>query len=505
VAKVTSSWRVQASLGRPLIGSGFVISGGRIKVGGTRGRRRRALVTLALAMVAALGPIGVGPADSAQAATTSTVLRYLSAVSGLRAVAGVHNKEPLTQPTQYTDAARAVTGRTPGLWGGDFAFGGDADRPAMIAAATRQWQAGSLVTLMWHMCPPTGPASCDWTRDIMGDLTDAQWSELTTDGTALNRTWKSRIDVVVPYLQSLKSAGVEVLWRPDHELNDNWAWWGGRPGASGSRKLYQMTHDYLAGKGLTNLIWVWSVKDVNTAAFADYYPGDAYVDVVGLDSWMQTFPSADTYAKVLAVAHGKPIALTEVSRVPSPYQLSTQPKWAYFMIWSEYLTDPASNTSARLQQSFAANRVLTQGEIKLSSPPTSTVTDTTNLALDQPAYASSTDAAGREAGKAVDGNLSTRWSSRYTDQHWIYTDLGQVSPITSVRLNWETAYAKKYQIQVSDDQNTWTTVYQDDNGNGGVDTISLGGRQARYVKVYAWVRGTQWGYSLWEFAVNTTR
>lgn len=453
--------------------------------------------------LAAVTLTSAGPAGAA--ASGSKLLSYLTASSGLRTIAGVHNKEPLTQPTQYTDQARTLTGRTPGLWGGDFAFGGDADRPTLIAAAQAQWRAGSVVTLMWHLCPPTGPASCDWTTGILGDLTDAQWTELTTDGTPLNATWKSRMDVVVPYLQALKDAGVEVLWRPDHELNDTWAWWGGRPGANGSSKLFRMTHDYLVGRGLTNLLWVWSVKDVNTSAFADYYPGDAYVDVVGLDSWMQTFPSADTYAKVLAVAHGKPVALTEVSRVPTPYQLSTQPRWTYFMIWSEYLTDSAYNTPARLRQSFAANRVLTQGEIALNTPATSTVTDTTDLALDQPAWASSIDAAGREPAKAFDGSTSTRWSSAYSDQQWIYTDLGQVAPITSVTLNWETAYAKKYQVQVSNDQNSWTTVYQNDAGDGGVDVIPLTGVQARYVKVYAWVRGTQWGYSLWEFTVAVTR
>ena len=459
---------------------------------------------------AVLAVATVAPSPRADAATGSTVASYLSAISGLRTVAGVHNKEPLTRPTAYTDQARAMSGRTPGLWGGDFSFGGDAtsgvdaDRSVLVDAARSQWQAGSLVTLMWHMCPPTGPAACDWDSGVKGHLTDDQWTALTTDGTALNATWRSRMDAVVPYLRMLRDSGVEVLWRPDHELNDNWAWWGGRPGLYGSQALYRMTHDYLTGKGLTNLVWVWSVKDVDTAAFADYYPGDAYVDVAGLDSWMQAFPSDDTYARMLAVAHGKPVALTEVSRAPTPYQLSRQPRWSYFMIWSEYLTDPAYNTPAGVTQTLAARRVLTQGEIRLASPPASPVTDVTNAALGRPAYASSVDAAGREPDRAVDGDGTTRWSSAYADQQWIYTDLGQDMPLTSVRLTWETAFAKQYQVQVSDDQQTWTTVFEDDHGDGGVDTIALAGRRARYVKVYAWSRGTPWGYSLWELSASVT-
>lgn len=472
-----------------------------VKVGGARGRALSLVSAVAVALGLAAGLAATGSVTPAQAAPAPKVLSYLNAVSGSRTVAGQHNKEPLGQPTQWTDQVRALTGRTPGLYGSDFAFGGDADRPTMVAAAAKQWQSGSLVTLMWHMCPPTAAASCDWTNGIMGRLTDAQWAELTTDGTPLNTTWKTRMDAVVPHLQTLKNQGVQVLWRPVHELNDTWAWWGGRLGSAGSRKLFQMTRDYLAGKGLTNLIWVWSVKDVDTARLADYYPGDAYVDVVGLDSWMQEFPSADTYAKVLAVAHGKPIALTEVGKIPTPLQLASQPRWTYFMVWSEYLT--GANSPARLRQTYGANRVLTQGEITLSSPPPTSPApvDTTNLALDQPAWASSVDDPGRTPAHAVDGEAATRWSSAYADQQWIYVDLGGSYRITSVRLSWETAYARKYQLQVSADGTTWTTVYQDDNGNGGVDTISLGSRTARYVKMYAWVRGTQWGYSLWEFAV----
>ena len=118
------------------------------------------------------------------------------------------------------------------------------------------------------------------------------------------------------------------------------------------------------------------------------------------------------------------------------------------------------------------------------------------------AAASSTEAGGLEPAKAVDGDPTTRWSSAYSDQQWIYLDLGRTYTIDKVRLSWETAYAKKYQIQLSTDANTWTTVYQDDAGNGGVDDIALAGRSARYVKMYAWQRGTPWGYSLWEFAVS---
>lgn len=66
----------------------------------------------------------------------------------------------------------------------------------------------------------------------------------------------------------------------------------------------------------------------------------------------------------------------------------------------------------------------------------------------------------------------------------------------------ETAYAKKYQIHLSTDANTWTKVYQDDAGHGGVDDIELTGCSARHVKTYAWQRGAPWGSSLGEVEVS---
>jgi mannan endo-1,4-beta-mannosidase len=73
---------------------------------------------------------------------------------------------------------------------------------------------------------------------------------------------------VVPYLQQLRTAGIPVLWRPFHEMNETWNWWGGRPGANGGAKIYQQMRDYFTSQGLDNLIWVWNVQDNPTANWA---------------------------------------------------------------------------------------------------------------------------------------------------------------------------------------------------------------------------------------------
>lgn len=125
------------------------------------------------------------------------------------------------------------------------------------------------------------------------------------------------------------------------------------------------------------------------------------------------------------------------------------------------------------------------------------------LSQGQPATASSVQAAGYPASNAVDGNLSTRWSSAFSDPQWLEVDLGATHSISKVVLDWETAYAKAFQIQTSTDGTTWTTIYSTTTGTGGTQTLNVTG-SGRYVRMYGTVRATGYGYSLWEFQVFGT-
>ena len=105
---------------------------------------------------------------------------------------------------------------------------------------------------------------------------------------------------------------------------------------------------------------------------------------------------------------------------------------------------------------------------------------------------------------AVDGVTASRWGSLFTDAEWIYVDLGASSDISRVVLNWEGAYGKAYNIQVSVDATNWTTIYSTTTGDGGIDDITLTGT-GRYVRMQGVTRATQYGYSLWEFEVYGVR
>jgi F5/8 type C domain/Putative Ig domain/Ricin-type beta-trefoil lectin domain len=125
---------------------------------------------------------------------------------------------------------------------------------------------------------------------------------------------------------------------------------------------------------------------------------------------------------------------------------------------------------------------------------------TTNVALHQPTTASSIQGASWPASNATDGSLSTRWSSAFSDPQWLEVDLGATKSICQVVIAWEAAYGKAFQIQTSNDNATWTTIYSTTTGTGGTQTLNVSG-SGRYIRMYGTVRATQYGYSIYEFQV----
>jgi mannan endo-1,4-beta-mannosidase len=298
----------------------------------------------------------------AQGETAGKALAYLQSISGMHTVAGAHNDQKTGGVSYYTDRVKAGTGRYPGLWGGDFSY--DAARVGnrwnMVYEAERQWNAGALVNLMWHACPPTGGEPCDWEADIHSHLSDKQWADLITDGGALNKVWKARMDDIARYLKYLDDKGIEALFRPHHEMNQGHFWWGGRTGPDGTAALFRVTHDYLVKtKGLRNLVWTWDVQDLSWD-WDLYNPGDAYWDVFALDVYSHGYTDS-LYRSMLRIAGDKPIALGEVSHFPSPEILARQPRWTFAMGWAYLIYD--DNTAGELSALFNGANVVSRDEM----------------------------------------------------------------------------------------------------------------------------------------------
>ena len=124
-----------------------------------------------------------------------------------------------------------------------------------------------------------------------------------------------------------------------------------------------------------------------------------------------------------------------------------------------------------------------------------------NLAFGKKVTASSTTGIARDASLIVDGGAGSRWESEYNDSQWICLDLGKKEKIEKVVLKWETACAKEYELQISNDGKIWKTVHTEKNGKGGTEVIELPSLKARYVKVVCSKRVTSFGYSLYEMEV----
>jgi hypothetical protein len=150
-----------------------------------------------------------------------------------------------------------------------------------------------------------------------------------------------------------------------------------------------------------------------------------------------------------------------------------------------------------------ATTLATVAAVGTSTPAAAAACATTNLAQGRTATASSTENGGTPASAAVDGDTGTRWASAFADPQWIQVDLGSRQAVCRVGLNWEAAYGRAFQIQLSDNGSSWTTVHSTTTGTGGSQSIDVTG-SGRYVRMNGTARATGYGYSLWELQVFST-
>jgi mannan endo-1,4-beta-mannosidase len=336
-------------------------------------RINRFATLFAVLIFASLGWAQTAPAPVNPHATPEAraLLAYLNSISGKAVIAGQHNYP--YDGARWTDLAYDLSGKYPGLYGEDFGFSAAEDkdsvlsRPAMIEEVKRQYKNGAVIALTWHEVRPTDDEPVVFHESVQGHLTDYEWQQLLTPGTPLYNRWCAQVDVVAGYLRQLRDAHIPVLYRPYHEINGNWFWWTGRPGKDGSAALYRQLYDrFVNVHHLDNLVWVWNVNAPNPdwPPVAEYYPGANYADVVSMDIYGEF--KQEYYDSMIAVAAGKPIALAEVGGLPSPEILAKQPRWTYFMAWSELVAK--SNSVELIKSVYNAPQVLGRDDPRLSAP-----------------------------------------------------------------------------------------------------------------------------------------
>ena len=312
----------------------------------------KCMIVLLLVVLPFNNMLAIDPVNPNATPEAKALLKYIQSLTGKYILSGQHNY-PATGE-RNTQFAADFIGKTPVVWSQDFGFSAEGDkdsyksRPAIIQEAIRQHNKGAIINFCWHAVPPTADEPITFQplpgadpsaplASVQGRLTDKQFRDILTPGTDLYKRWAKQVDEIAFYLKQLQDANVPVMWRPYHEMNGDWFWWGGRyEGKYTTAALYRQIFDRMVKvHKLNNLIWVWSVDRPSRPGreFDKYYPGTKYLDVLAIDIYGNDFSQA-YYDGLKALSEGKPITLAEVGNPPSPDILTKQPDWVYWVVWA---------------------------------------------------------------------------------------------------------------------------------------------------------------------------
>jgi mannan endo-1,4-beta-mannosidase len=277
--------------------------------------------------------------DPQATASTKTLFSYLVDQYGSKVISGQQDdveyilektgKEPAIGSFDLIDysPSRVQNGATP-----------QRSSEACMAWA-RKGEGRGIVSLLWHWNAPT---------DLIDQAPDKLWwSGFYTRATTFDLATTLAdpkgeryqllirdIDTIAGELKKFQTADIPVLWRPLHEASGGWFWWGAK-GAGPFKELWRLLYDRLTNHHqLHNLIWVYTATD---SIHPDWYPGDSYVDVVGLDIYTDPTSSLSgnwTNAQG-ALAGKKLIALSETGNLPNPDKIRNLGTWwSWFSVWT---------------------------------------------------------------------------------------------------------------------------------------------------------------------------
>ncbi|HRZ97585.1 MAG TPA: glycosyl hydrolase [Paludibacter sp.] len=224
------------------------------------------------------------------------------------------------------------------------------------------WNNNGVVGFSWHWRDPLTKSGSFNTSETSFDIT-----KVTDTNSAEYKAMIVDIDVIAGYLKPFKNANIPVIWRPLHEAEGTWFWWGAK-GAEPCKTLWKLLFERLVNyHGLNNLIWVWTTSV--SANAANWYPGDGYVDVLGMDIYPGENQHGSQYIsfnKVREFTGGKKIiTLSECGSVPDPaLMMENGDAWSWFMPWnSDYTRSDSHNGIAWWKKFFSYDYVVTRDKM----------------------------------------------------------------------------------------------------------------------------------------------
>ena len=253
------------------------------------------------------------------------------------------------------------TGKYPAIRGLDFM---NDDFSGVVSRAKAWANQGGIVTICWHCSSKFDGA---FTESQADELAPEQWEAVLTSGTTENAAFLQAMDKAADALDELQNENIPVLWRPFHEFDGGWFWWG-KGGSEYFKRLWIMMYNHFTyDRGLNNLIWVLGYCHNGTdygTNLADWYPGSRYCDITGADSYEVSQNGAEgrLYNPVYSIVNeSKPLVMHETGLIPTVEQFQGVP-WGYFMTWhTTYLTN--DNPVANLNAVYNSDYVITLDEL----------------------------------------------------------------------------------------------------------------------------------------------
>ena len=290
---------------------------------------------------------------------TVAVYEYICQVYGNQIITGQQESTWVDTPEYEMNYIFDATGKLPAMRGLDFM---NDDFDGVVKRSVDWWNKGGLVTICWH-CGPDFSGNYDNCKN--DEITD--WDAVLTAGTEENKKLIANMDKAGKALQQLQEKGVTVLWRPFHEFDGQWFWWG-KGTSENFKKLWIMMYNHFTNDlKLNNLIWVLGYSHNGTdykGKPKKWYPGDEYCDIVGADSYEVDVNGAEERLHKIVrkiTNDNKPLIFHECGKIPTIEQLKQTP-WCSFMTWhTEWLID--TNTKEELKEIYNSDYAITLDEL----------------------------------------------------------------------------------------------------------------------------------------------
>ncbi len=296
------------------------------------------------------------------------LLIYLNEIAGKSIITGQHTQ---TNPMEEVEYIYRITGKKPLLQGFELLSYSpninyddasmeclteiEENKGTMDTALAWAKETGGIVTLTFHWYSPIGGRD----KSFYAKHTDFDATRILIEGTPERAAFYRDMTHIARELKRFCDANIPVLWRPFHEADGTWFWWGAKGHKTG-RALYRLMYDYYVNElHLDNLLWVWS------SPAKDGYPGDDYVDVITRDIYLEK-KEATSYQKeylelVRNTSAHKVAALGEVGYIPDAKLIARDAvPWAYYMTWSkEFCIGEQYNTTDDQLQMYNAQNAIT--------------------------------------------------------------------------------------------------------------------------------------------------